>query len=522
MAEPLFGRFTSATPGGTLFDAKDVADTRAGETNLQDSVSHNDQPSLFNTFFIASSEAIDEVTSNANDGGNEQSPVHFGRAMTLAAAVTPTTDHKTLKSSEAYNFGDLINNTSVGNVANLIVDMQQAYFEDIDLTRRTRVVARRCIGNVTLGGGSNLWLQGDLGTNATRTVSFVNEVHNGTKFKADHVESNVTFDYSNLQDGSNIRIEIDSFGDNSDSTISAFLSNIPLDKVGGYVGKRQLTLDTSHPTDKVVQFIQEYARPGATRFMIGSSGGSPVTQYQFTGHGQIDEANFDRILDLRIFAIRFGTKLSGRISLDKHVDGVSWPVTFYYREGTTDIIPTTDGTDTASSNLQDYMGASRPMLYSTTERNAMISNNSKAHTLRYPIDNFGQQLMGMRQTHDLIIVFNHPDFNVDVASFIGQMTVTTNTGDKAADWAGKTRVQFTKVNTNEYTLTRGTDSAFDAETIKINDIFHKVEHSIDLDAGDNPNQVSVNGEVGFQLPYIPNAHQVVDIEFNDIETVDID
>lgn len=504
--------------GEMVTEDVDIKDTEPGGSSVHVKLEELQIPDAFDTFYISSQ--ITNGVSDNNSGLNPQEPVLFGRGMTLAAAVTPTTDHKVLTSMEARNYGDLINNTSIGNVANLVVYMPQAIFEDIDLTRRTNATPRRGIGNVIMGSGSKLILTGDLGTVSATNVTFVNEVHNGTKIKSPHVESNVTFNFSGLQAGSTLRLEIDSFGDNSDATISAFLSTIPLDKVSGYVGKRQLTLDTSHPTDKVVQFVQEYARPGTTRFMIGSSGGSPVTQYQFTGNGQIDEGNFDRILDLKIFAIRFGTKLSGKISLDKHVSGVNWPTNYYYREGTTDIIPTTDGSDTASSNLQDYMGASRPMFYNTTEFNEMISNTSKTHTLRYPIDNFGQQLMGMRQTHDFIIVFNHPDFDVDVASFIATMNVITNTGDKSADWAGKTRVRFNRVSTNHYTLTRGTDSVFDSANIKVSDIFHKVEHGIDLNAGGLTNQVSVNGQVGFQLPHIPNAHQVVDIEFNDIETVD--
>lgn len=243
--------------------------------------------------------------------------------------------------------------------------------------------------------------------------------------------------------------------------------------------------------------------------MLGADSG-----YNINGNGQIDELHYDNIFQGELRATKAGTTLTGILELDKSVTGVSWPSAYYYRVDGSTIVPTTDGTDTASSDLRDYMGDCRNMFYHSTERNEQISDTSKAHTLTFPNHNFGQELVQNRQTQNLQLVFNFPDFDVDVASFTGDMIVHTNSGDKNTLWNNRTRVRFDRVSTGRYTMTLGTSSAFDSIPLKVSDIFHVVDHSINLNAGSHTNQVAVNGEVGFNLPHIPNAQQHVEISFS--------
>lgn len=518
MADNQTGTNTTSTEwinsnsGGYLTPIDQVRDSRAGKTSLTSTLNQLEEPLMYNTFIVSTN------GDDNNDGKSFQTAVaSIGRAMTLAQGVTPTTDHKVLFSVEARNFGDLINNTSIGNVANLVVDMPACYFEDVDLTRKTNLITRRVIGNVTLGSGSHIHVIGSLGySSAAKTVTFVAGTHNGTRFKVTELLDNVTISFAGVSSGSRIRIEVDDYPvSDFDTTMDTLLATIPDGvEVTGYIGRHNFGESTITPTYDVSKAITSTTSPQNSKFMFGAS------NWNFHNDGNVDAAYFNFIATAEIEAVKVGTNLTGVITLNKHVSGVNWPTNYYYRDNGTTIVPTTDGTDTAPSSLFEYMGTSRYMFVGSSEINELISDTSKSHRLNFPVDNIGQPITYIHQDNNLQLVFNFPGFDVDVASFIGQMDVHINTGDKQSLWNGKTRVRFDKVSTGRYTMTLGDNGSFNSAALKVKDIWNKQTHSINLDSGSHTNQVLVNGEVGFNLPYIPNAQQFVEITF-DVDVVEI-
>lgn len=191
------------------------------------------EPRMFNTFIVSTN------GDDTNDGKSFRTAVQsISHGMSLAQAVTPTTDHKVLYSIEARNFGDLINNTTIGNVANLVVDMKSAYFEDVDLTRKTNLITRRIIGNVLLGNGSNFNVWGDVGYSTATTIGFVAGTHNNTILKVNRVGTNVTISFAGITGGSNVHVEINHYAvAGFDEALETLLSTIPDDvTVTGFIG----------------------------------------------------------------------------------------------------------------------------------------------------------------------------------------------------------------------------------------------------------------------------------------------
>lgn len=481
------------------------------------------QPKAFNVFFLSSG------GDDALDGRTLATAVRsIGRAMTLAGEVEPATDHRSIYSLEALNFGNLINNASIGNVPNLVVDCRAAVFEIIDLSRKSNMLCRRGIGSVTLGSGSQLEIWGSLGyASQARTVGFAAGAHEGTLIKVRQVLSNVSISLAGVSSGSRLRIEIDDWqADDFEASMSALLDTIPDGvEVNGWIGKHNFGEAASAPTPGYapVSVVREDATPDSRNFRIGVAGadfihdGDPATDHW------TDVAGFE--LD----ALRIGTALTGRLVIERHAAGTQPPAAYYYRfdSGAGKIVPTTDGTDTAPSDLTQYVGTGRRFFYTDTEVNGYDGPNDRyyTHTLKYSHDNYGQLITHQEQASDLQLVFNFPDWDIDVASFTGDLTIRTNTGYRSSTgpaarvWNGKTRIRFNRASKNRYTMTLGDDSSFGNANVKVEDFFKRTQFAVNLNAGSHANQVLVNGQTGFLIPFIPDSQLLAEVEFS-VPTVD--
>lgn len=521
-----------------LFDFR--GKTNAGSGGQNAPLLHGDYPNSFNKIYVV--DGGDDTKSGLNDFDAVRT---IPRAMEIARGM-PTQDHKVILLEDAKNYGNLINTATTGNVTNCVVRGEGAIVEAVTLTDHfTSAYPRRVIGNVLLGDRCSLVTNG-IDYTAAQTISFTtDEVHVTSRLIATHTNANTTLTFAGVQTGSFIHVEIDRYEADVATCVATIPSGVIVtgyigshvfgDAAGGFnytgttpanneltagtgvddeIKKSGIVLDSNGkiPQDKLdiptIHTIIQALNPRSRKLMLGADSG-----YNFNGNGQIDELHYDQIFQGELRAVKEGTTLTGILELDKNVNGVSWPTNYYYRVDGNTIVPTTDGTDTASSDLRDYMGDSRLMFYHSTEFNEQISDTSKSHTLTYPNHNVGQELVRNRLEQNLQLVFNFPGFNVDVASFTGDMIVHSNSGDKNTLWNSKTRVRFDRVSTGRYTMTLGTSSTFDAAAIKVQDIFHVVDHSINLNSGSHTNQVAVNGEVGFNLPHIPNAQQHVEISF---------
>ena len=497
----------SSIPGGTVIDDTQVDDTNPGKSNLHESLEHVEEPRMFNTFILSAN------GDDANDGSNFQNAIaSVGRGMTLAAAVTPTTDHKTLLSFESRNFGDFINNTTIGNVANLVFEAKEAYFEDMDLTRQTTLWARRCIGNVIIGNKSHLIISGALGHDDAKTITFVAGQHVGTRLQIQELLGSVTLSFAGITTGSSLRVEIAELripsGSSFESVVNAILATIPSGvDVSGYIGKHNFGQSSSTPDYQPIKAISEVASPRTRRLMLGALNDN------FLNNGQTDAANYDQVFALRLEGARIGYRITGELTIDKHISGVAFPAHYYYRVEGDGIVPTTDGTDTATSDVRDYVGSSRNMWYTATRRHAQIANSSRVHNITIPIENLGELIINRDQNDPLLVVFNFPSFNVNVQSFEGQMTVITNTGEDTATWDGKVRARFDKAATNRYSITLGTADAYDSSPLRISDIFKKSTHFLRLDESNQLNYVDVNGEVAIPVPHMANSVKLATIDF---------
>lgn len=253
--------------------------------------------------------------------------------------------------------------------------------------------------------------------------------------------------------------------------------------------------------------ILETTGPRNRKFMLGAGSDN------FQPNGDRDTSHFDEIFTLTMRGERNGTTLTGNFLWNKQVTGVGFPTNYYMRTQGNTIVPTTDGTNQATSDLRDYVGESRDIFYGFSGTVNLQSDGSKQHQINSQNDN----TLLITTTHlnsDLLVVFDFSDFDVDVSSFTADLVVDRNEGDKNSLYSGKDKLRFNRVATNRYSMTLGTGSTFDTANIKVKDVFNKQIHQIDLDSGSHPNQVDVTGHVIFDIPFIPNGHQVMEASFS--------
>ncbi|MCY3933442.1 MAG: hypothetical protein OXH70_17170 [Acidobacteria bacterium] len=205
---------------------------------------------------------------------------------------------------------------------------------------------------------------------------------------------------------------------------------------------------------------------------------------------------------------RTATRLRGTLRLDHHVAGVNWPSEFGYRLDNGVLTPSTDGSDTATSDLSSYMGSARSMWWTDTEFNELISDTSKSHTLRYPHNNFGEPLYNDRYNDPFQFGFSTALIGgtLSDASAEVPLTVFRNDGDGLApQLEGVTTGTLTRVAGNRYTLTLDGRS----NAVKVSDLWWTTTQEYGLNS---PSwAVAVNGRVGFSIPYYPNSRVILDI-----------
>lgn len=227
--------------------------------------------------------------------------------------------------------------------------------------------------------------------------------------------------------------------------------------------------------------------------------------FNIIGTGNLIEHVHD-LVRLHLDGYYTKTRFYGELILHKHVAGVAWPAAYYYRVDGNNLVPTTNGTDTATSDLRDYMGVSRVLFYHSTERNEQISDTSKAHTLTFPNDNFGQAIFNDNRNDDFVFVLNNLAFEFDPASFTAQLDVVANEGADRSRFDGRTSADCTRVGSGgRYALKLRDALGPASRNLRVSDIVNHTIHAINLNAGSHPHQVAVNGEVGFNLPHIPNG-----------------
>lgn len=504
-------KIISATPGGSVVDDTQVNDTSAGGSNIHAALQGVKEPRMLNTFFLAS-----EGNDN-NDGRNLQNAVAtMGRAQTLSAAVTPTTDHKTIISYESRNFGDFINNTSIGNVANLFVEAREAVFENVDLTRKTNFLTRRVIGNTIMGSGSHFVIDGAVGHTNARTITFVAGAHNGTLVKIRELLDNVTISLAGITSGSTIRFEIDYYPvSDFEATMTTLLSTLPEGvKITGYIVDHVFGFTASSPpTYSVIREFTARASPSRRELKIGAAQSEFLGANFFSFHNDLN--HWDTVFSVILRGIIVGSKLQATLTLDKYVTGVDIPSDYYFRvEGGT-IVPTSNGIDTLPLNLFERLGSSGRLWVSETEIHSQLSNTSRTATIQIPNGNEIQTILTTTQDDPLLIIFNFPEFNVTVTSFEATMSVITNTGVGSDKWTDKVRVRFDKDGNrdNHYSMTLGTLGAYDDDALKVSDIFTRDSFHVELNNGNKLNQVNVNGVTSFDIAYMPNAQKLANIAF---------
>lgn len=468
-----------------------------------------DIPELFNTVFLAY-----DGSDSFNGSNFHQSVASFSRAMELARGK-PSSDHKTILAFEARNYGDLINNDTIGNVPNLIVDARSAIFEDVDLTEHsTALDCRRIIGNVTIGNQSSIDVY-SINHNSTQTVSFsTDEVHQTTRLKAKLLNSTTFLSFDDAPSGSHFHVEIDRY----EADRAACVATIPTGvTVTGFietplpdpaVESRLSALEERIQTD-----ITASTGPTATKLILGANDHNVLAS-----SGWRDDLHVDDIFHFQFNGSRTSSKLKGTLTLNKAVRDVSIPSQYYYFITGGALQPTEDGTNIATSDVRDYLGTSSNMFETQTTFNEALTNNALNHSLTVTTETTFSPLTAGQQTHNFNLVFNFPDFDLDVVSFIGDIVIHTNSGDKQSLWNGKTRVRFDRVSagSGRYTMTLGTDSAFDASPLLVSDLFNVQEWDLNLNGNGYPNEEDVNGQVEMLIPYIPNAKQIIDIVFHGV------
>ena len=176
------------------------------------------------------------------DGTNFHSMVKsMSRAMTLAAGF-PSGQHKLITSVGENSFGNFTNSATVGNVTNLNVDTPYATYGTIDLAdHATSILCRRATGGMTIGDQCKVRVDGVVGSVNPSLIQFNGEVHEATVFSCQRLEATAAIDFSRVNSGSHIRIEVDRY-DGSRSNIDNMLSAIPSGvTVTGFIGDVDLS-----------------------------------------------------------------------------------------------------------------------------------------------------------------------------------------------------------------------------------------------------------------------------------------
>ncbi|MDE0475666.1 MAG: hypothetical protein OXI50_13995, partial [Gammaproteobacteria bacterium] len=475
------------------------------------------QPDAFFTVFVSGG------GSSENDGRTWATPVStILDAMAVARTFTPPTAHRTIFCVEALGLGELVNNTATGNIANLIVDCRSGIFELCDITRKSNVTCRRLTGNAILGSGSQLDVWGSMGDTSATTATFVAGAHEGTLLKVRTMAGNVTPTFAGIT--GKVRVEIDDWKvADFEASMKTLLDTIPAAlEVSGWVGKHNFGEAASAPTPGYapVRVVRETAGPTGRRFRIGTA------DDVFVSDGTPDLNHWTDVATFEIDALRIGSALTGRMLIERHVSGVAFPSLLYGRLDSGNLVLTTDGTDTVDPDLTQFIGSSARMWVKDNAVVGVAPSQSPALTIHYPIDNYSETITADDQTDDLLVQFNFPDWDVDVASFIGDLTLQENTGFRATSgpaarvWNGKTRIRFNRVSKNHYNMTLGDGSSFGNANVKVEDFFKKSLHSINLNTGgSHTNQVALTGHTGIVVPYVPESQLVAEVSFS-VETED--
>ena len=475
------------------------------------------QPDAFYTVFVSGG------GDSANDGRTWATPVStILEAMAVARTFTPATAHKTIFCVEALGLGNLVNNTTVGNIANLIVDCRSGIFQACDITRKSNVTCRRLTGNAILGSGSQLDVWGSMGDTSATTATFVAGAHEGTLLKVRTMAGNVTPTFAGIT--GKVRVEIDDWKvADFEASMKTLLDTIPTGlEVSGWVGKHNFGEAASAPTPGYtpVRVVRETAGPTGRRFRIGTA------EDVFVSDGSPDLNHWTDVAAFEIDALRIGSALTGRMLLERHVSGAAFPSLIYCRIDSGNFVLTTNGIDTVDPDFTQFVGSSARMWVKERGVVGQSPSGSPSLTYRYPIDNYSETITADDQNDDLLLIFNFEEWDLDVASFIGNLTLHENTGFRSATgpaarvWNGKTRIRFNRVSKNHYSMTLGDGSSFGDSNLKVEDFFDKALHVFNLNpAGTNLNQVLANGHTGVTVPYVPNSQLVAEVSFS-VETED--
>jgi len=228
-------------------------------------------------------------------------------------------------------------------------------------------------------------------------------------------------------------------------------------------------------------------------------------------NGSIAEQHAEDIIRGYLLGHYTDSRLSASLRLLKSVTRVDIPDAYYYAMIGGALTPTEDGTTAATSNLFDYIGEGARSFYSSAETNERIGHESDGdHTITYPTRNIGN----MPQEHggdELVLIVNHPDWTITPTSFTAPMLVTLNQGTDHDVWAGYTSIRFDRRSAGRYALTPTGPNGDAAQSLRLGNLWGQAEWDLNLNAGSHPNQVAVNGEVGFRIPYYANSQVAVEV-----------
>ena len=244
---------------------------------------------------------------------------------------------------------------------------------------------------------------------------------------------------------------------------------------------------------------------GTLNFGWGSSGAIDRSR-----NGSIAEQHAEDIVRAYLSGHYSDSQFSGSLRILKSVTRVDLPDAYYYALINNALTPTSDGTTAATSNLFDFIGEGARSFYSSTETNERIGHESDGdHTLTYPTRNIGNMPQA-HGTEELIVIINHPDWTITPASFTAPMLIAVNEGVDHDVWAGYTALRFDRRSAGRYAVTPTGPNGAAAQSLRLGNLWGQAEWDFNLNAGSHPNQVAVNGEVGFAIPYYANSR--VDVE----------
>lgn len=267
------------------------------------------------------------------------------------------------------------------------------------------------------------------------------------------------------------------------------------------------------PTTIADSVTATWAQPGqerpGSRLKEGVLGAGTVGRIGDYSLGLMS-TNADDVVRSSISGFIDAGRFKGTLRISKSIAGVDLPSDYYYRVNGDAIVPTTNGIDTASSDLFDYLGEGRRLFQSSIVTHTQVGHSSRRHQVTYPIGH-ASDFDRVRGGEFLTVHLPDATWGISGDEFTGRVYLGVNQGASASAFAGHSGARFERVAAGgDWWKITLTGPGADRE-LRVRDLIAHAQHRYNLAAGGRTNEVAVNGELTMSVVYLALSEQDISI-----------